>query len=198
MIKKNPWLQAKKQLAKSAEHIQTWSPHHAYLTEPERGIQVHLPLRLTMVTSSHFKCYRVQHTSHKGPYKGGIRFHPEVSMDGSKAASLLDDNENSTHWCPLRRWAKAVSRLIPKTLNRTWTWTSHTTFYQTPRSCNRSWPKIYRHLMSIPIPKSWNRIADEYAKYAGNQLRSRPPANLSAKAARRDGQKQQGLEALMY
>jgi glutamate dehydrogenase/leucine dehydrogenase len=88
MIQKNPWKQAKKQLAKSAEHIHLDPLIHAYLTEPEKIIHVHLPLRLDNGEVVMFEGYRVQHNSHKGPYKGGLRFHPEVNLDEVKALAF--------------------------------------------------------------------------------------------------------------
>jgi glutamate dehydrogenase/leucine dehydrogenase len=87
-MKYNPWLQAKEQLAKSARHIHLDPLIHAYLTEPERIIQVHLPLRLDNGEVITFQGYRVQHNSYKGPYKGGLRFHPDVSMDEVKALAF--------------------------------------------------------------------------------------------------------------
>src|SRR6187401_593979 len=36
-----------------------------------------------------FKAYRVQHNNKRGPYKGGIRFHPEVDLDEVRALAEL-------------------------------------------------------------------------------------------------------------
>ncbi|HSX36689.1 MAG TPA: Glu/Leu/Phe/Val dehydrogenase dimerization domain-containing protein, partial [Patescibacteria group bacterium] len=36
-----------------------------------------------------FKAYRVQHSNKRGPYKGGIRFHPEVNIDEVRALATL-------------------------------------------------------------------------------------------------------------
>src|ERR1700735_4997371 len=88
MIKNNPWHQAKEQLAKSAKHIGLDPLIHANLTEPERIIQVHLPLRKDNGEVITLKGYRVQHSSYKGPYKGGLRFHPDVSIDEVKALAF--------------------------------------------------------------------------------------------------------------
>jgi glutamate dehydrogenase/leucine dehydrogenase len=88
MIKKNPWIQAKRQLAKTANHIKLDPFIHAYLTEPEKIIHVHLPLRRDNGEIVTFEGYRVQHNSYRGPYKGGIRFHPEVDLDEVKALSF--------------------------------------------------------------------------------------------------------------
>ena len=88
MTKKTPWMQAKRQLAKTANHIKLDPLIHAYLTEPEKIIQVNLPLRKDNGEVVSFKGYRVQHNSYRGPYKGGIRFHPEVDLEEVKALSF--------------------------------------------------------------------------------------------------------------
>jgi glutamate dehydrogenase/leucine dehydrogenase len=88
MTKNNPWHQAKQQLAKSARHIRLDPLIHANPTEPERIIQVHLPLLKDNGEVINLQGYRVQHNSYKGPYKGGLRFHPDVSMDEVKALAF--------------------------------------------------------------------------------------------------------------
>src|SRR5579862_8849399 len=88
MAKHNPWQQAKEQLAKSAKRIDLDPLTQAHLSEPERIIEVNLPIRKDNGDVTTVKGYRVQHNSHKGPYKGGLRFHPEVSMDEVKALAF--------------------------------------------------------------------------------------------------------------
>ncbi len=80
MTKNNPWQQAKRQLKKTGQLISLDPLVHAYLTEPERIIEVHLPLLKDNGEILKFKGYRVQHNSYRGPYRGGLRFHPDVSM----------------------------------------------------------------------------------------------------------------------
>lgn len=53
----------------------------ARLRIPERTVEVAIPVRRDDGSTSVFRGYRVQHNSLLGPYKGGIRFHPAVSMD---------------------------------------------------------------------------------------------------------------------
>ncbi|HSX27519.1 MAG TPA: Glu/Leu/Phe/Val dehydrogenase [Patescibacteria group bacterium] len=48
-----------------------------------------------------FKAYRVQHNNKFGPYKGGVRFHPEVSLDEVKALSLLMTLKTAAMGLPL-------------------------------------------------------------------------------------------------
>ena len=52
---------------------------------PERIHEVSIPLKMDDGTQSLFTGYRVEHSSARGPYKGGIRFHPDVCLDEVKA-----------------------------------------------------------------------------------------------------------------
>jgi glutamate dehydrogenase/leucine dehydrogenase len=88
MKQTNQWHQAQQQLAKMAEKINLDPLLHAHLAEPERVIQVSLPFRKDNGEVITVKGYRVQHNSHNGPYKGGLRFHPEVAMDEVKALAF--------------------------------------------------------------------------------------------------------------
>ena len=55
---------------------------------PERTVEVSLPLRRDSGEPAVFSGYRVQHNNLRGPYKGGLRFHQNVSMDEVKALAL--------------------------------------------------------------------------------------------------------------
>ena len=55
------------------------------LKHPERVIEVSIPVKMDNGELKVFRGFRVQHNSIRGPYKGGIRFHPEVDMDEVKA-----------------------------------------------------------------------------------------------------------------
>ena len=52
---------------------------------PERIHEVSIPVTLDDGTDQLFIGYRVEHSSARGPYKGGIRYHPNVSLDEVKA-----------------------------------------------------------------------------------------------------------------
>lgn len=57
------------------------------LTHPERVIEVNLPIRMDDGSTKVFRGFRSQYNSARGPYKGGIRFHQDVSLDEVKALS---------------------------------------------------------------------------------------------------------------
>jgi glutamate dehydrogenase/leucine dehydrogenase len=52
---------------------------------PERMLTVTVPVRMDDGRIHRFEGYRVQHSSVRGPAKGGIRFHPQVTLDEVKA-----------------------------------------------------------------------------------------------------------------
>jgi glutamate dehydrogenase/leucine dehydrogenase len=52
---------------------------------PERVLTVSVPVRMDDGRIRRFEAYRVQHSSARGPGKGGIRYHPQVTLDEVKA-----------------------------------------------------------------------------------------------------------------
>jgi glutamate dehydrogenase (NAD(P)+) len=59
------------------------------LQMPEREVQVQIPVRLSDGRIHVFTGYRVQHNSARGPYKGGLRYHEQVSLDEVRALAAL-------------------------------------------------------------------------------------------------------------
>src|SRR3954470_21382622 len=54
-----------------------------------REVQVQIPVTLSDGEIHTFSGFRVQHNGARGPYKGGIRFHPEVDLDEVRALAML-------------------------------------------------------------------------------------------------------------
>ncbi|MGH2845109.1 MAG: Glu/Leu/Phe/Val family dehydrogenase [Thermoleophilaceae bacterium] len=61
----------------------------AVLRSSYREVQVQIPVKLQDDRIHVFSGYRVQHNGARGPYKGGIRFHPEVDLDEVRALAEL-------------------------------------------------------------------------------------------------------------
>jgi len=55
---------------------------------PDKMIMFRATVQLDTGPLKVFNCYRIQHSDVLGPYKGGIRFHPEVNLDEVKALAL--------------------------------------------------------------------------------------------------------------
>jgi glutamate dehydrogenase (NAD(P)+) len=58
------------------------------LRNPRRALQVSVPTRMDDGSVRVFQGYRVHHNTSRGPSKGGIRYHPQVSMDEVKALAM--------------------------------------------------------------------------------------------------------------
>jgi len=56
-----------------------------YIKKPEKIVEVNIPVRMDNGKLKTFKRFRIQHNNFRGPYKGGLRFHPETNLDEVKA-----------------------------------------------------------------------------------------------------------------
>src|SRR5436190_13206825 len=56
---------------------------------PYREVTVQIPVKLSDGKTHVFSGFRIQHNGARGPYKGGIRFHPEVDVDEVRALASL-------------------------------------------------------------------------------------------------------------
>ena len=59
------------------------------LKRPKRSLIVDVPIHLDDGSTAHFEGYRVQHNTSRGPGKGGVRFHPDVTLDETIALAML-------------------------------------------------------------------------------------------------------------
>ena len=62
---------------------------HVVLRNPERELKVAIPVMMDDGHIEVFTGYRVQHSSVRGPCKGGIRYHPDVTLDEVKGLATL-------------------------------------------------------------------------------------------------------------
>ena len=79
---------AQMQLDAAASYLQLDPRIHSILKEPKRVLEVAIPVKMDDGSIKIFKGYRSQHCDAVGPTKGGIRFHPAVTMDEVKALSI--------------------------------------------------------------------------------------------------------------
>jgi len=84
----NVWEMAQSQLDDVATIIGLNQSVHAFLREPKRILTVSIPVRMDDGHFHIFEGYRVQHNMARGPGKGGIRFHPDVTLDEVKALAM--------------------------------------------------------------------------------------------------------------
>ena len=74
---------------RAAERLGLRDDIAAVLRSSYREVQVQVPVKLGDGQIHVFSGYRVQHNGARGPYKGGIRFHPEVDLDEVRALAEL-------------------------------------------------------------------------------------------------------------
>ena len=98
MVKTNPFSIAQRQLDQCSRILNLEPGIHEVLRSPMRELHVSLPVRMDNGSTRVFQGFRVQYNDARGPTKGGIRFHPEETIDNVRAhaawmtwkCSLLD------------------------------------------------------------------------------------------------------------
>lgn len=84
----NPLEMALVQLRHVAKRMKLDPNIHEVLKHPMRSLEVALPVRMDNGTIKVFTGYRVQHSMARGPAKGGVRFHQNVTLDEVKALAM--------------------------------------------------------------------------------------------------------------
>lgn len=84
----NPLESAQKQIKIACDSLGLDPAVYELLKEPQRVIEVSIPVKMDDGTVKVFKGYRSVHNDAIGPGKGGIRFHPAVNLDEVKALSI--------------------------------------------------------------------------------------------------------------
>ncbi|MFK8115151.1 MAG: Glu/Leu/Phe/Val dehydrogenase [Rubripirellula sp.] len=73
----------------AAEHLQLNPALRETLLLPLREVQVRVTMEMDDGGLANFVGFRVQHNHHRGPMKGGLRYHPEVDLDETRALASL-------------------------------------------------------------------------------------------------------------
>ncbi len=84
----NPWAVAQEQFDLAADRLNLDPGLRRVLREPRRELTVHFPVHMDDGSVQVFTGYRVQHNLGRGPAKGGIRYHQDVSLDEVKALAM--------------------------------------------------------------------------------------------------------------
>ena len=81
----NPFRIAQLQFDMAAEYLKLDPGLRQILRTPKRVLEVSIPVRMDNGQTKVFTGYRVQHNVSRGPAKGGLRYHPNVTLDEIKA-----------------------------------------------------------------------------------------------------------------
>ncbi|MFZ0995975.1 MAG: Glu/Leu/Phe/Val dehydrogenase [Candidatus Dormiibacterota bacterium] len=84
----NPYITAQRQFDQAASILGLDEGMRQVLREVRRELTVNFPVRMDDGSIRIFTGYRVQHNLTRGPAKGGIRYHPQVSLDEVKALAM--------------------------------------------------------------------------------------------------------------
>ena len=74
---------------KTADRLQLDQGLRDIMKQPYRELRVQLPIRMDNGDIKVFTGYRVQHNGARGPYKGGVRYHPEADLEEVRALASL-------------------------------------------------------------------------------------------------------------
>ncbi len=145
------------------------------LSSPQRVVKTSIPLVMDDGELRIFEGYRVQHSNLRGPYKGGMRYHPDLSEDEVKALSFWMTIKNAIADIPFGG-GKGGIKVNPKIL-------SESEIEKLSRSFIKSIYDFIGPDKDIPAPdvntnsKTMFYFADEYSKIAGRWT----PASFTGK-----------------
>jgi glutamate dehydrogenase (NAD(P)+) len=87
-VSESAWQQALHQLDQAAAIMGLDENVHEVLRHPKRALEVAVPVRMDDGHVRVFTGFRVHHNTSRGPSKGGIRYHPSVTLDEVKALAM--------------------------------------------------------------------------------------------------------------
>ncbi len=84
----NPFITAQAQFDQAADQLDLDQGTRDFLRFPMREYQFNIPVRMDDGTVKVFRGFRILHNDARGPGKGGIRFHPQETVDTVRALSM--------------------------------------------------------------------------------------------------------------
>ena len=113
----SPWQMYLQQVDRVAPHLGHLERWVETLKRCKRVLAVDIPINRDDGTVAHFEGFRAQHNLSRGPGKGGVRFHPDVSIDEVMALAAWMTVKNAALNLPYGG-AKGGVRVDPKSLTR--------------------------------------------------------------------------------
>lgn len=193
----NPFEITQRQLDKCAKTLKLDPGVHAILRVPTRELHVSLSVHMDDGTIRVFRGFRIQYNDARGPTKGGIRFHPEETVDTVRAlaawmtwkCSLLDlplGGAKGGVICDPREMSRGeLQRLSRAYINQVWQ------FIGPGKDIPA--PDVY----TTPQTMAW--MMDEYSKIAGQTqfgVITGKPLNMGGSAGRGDATARGGLSTV--
>lgn len=193
----NAFQNALKQLQTAADTMQLDGRTLTRLQNPDRIVQVSVPVTMDDGSERIFTGYRVQHSNLRGPYKGGLRYHPNVDLDEVKALALWMTMKTAVVDIPMGGGKGGIT-VDPKTL-------SEAELERLTRAFTRTMKDVFGPHRDVPAPDvnttpqimEW--IADEYGNPAvvtGKPVKEGPEAWTGGSAGRDEATAQGGFYIL--
>jgi glutamate dehydrogenase (NADP+) len=187
MGKTNSYGNVLKRLKETIKHLSLGESYYKKLSVPSKIIEHTLTITLDNGEEKTFKGYRVQHNNARGPYKGGIRFHPEADLDEVKTLAFLMSIKCAVVNIPLGG-GKGGIQVDPKKMSEA----------ELGR-LSRAWVKAFYEDIGpdkdIPAPDVYTNpqimtwMVDEYSKLAGKPS----PASFTGKPIDQGGSEGRGF-----
>ncbi len=114
---KNPFENAMAQLDKVAKVKKIFDELLARLREPNRDIRISIPVKMDDGSLKVFQGYRVQYSNSLGPYKGGIRYHPDTEINEIKALAFWMSLKCAVAGIPMGGGKGGIT-VLPKDLSK--------------------------------------------------------------------------------
>lgn len=163
----NPFKDAQAQLKKAAQYMEEMNPAVLErLSRPMREVHVSIPVRMDNGSLRMFEGYRVQYDDSRGPFKGGIRFHPQTNIHEVKALAFWMTFKCATVGIPYGGGKGGVT-VDPKKLSE-----------RELEQLSRGWARAMRDVIGpdrdIPAPDVYTNpkimgwMMDEYSEAVGS------------------------------
>ncbi|MFH0952391.1 MAG: Glu/Leu/Phe/Val dehydrogenase [Patescibacteria group bacterium] len=171
----NPFKSMLKQLKQAVVYAETPADVYEQLKQPIRLVQFAIPVIMDSGKTKVFTAYRVQYNNTLGPFKGGIRFHPETNLDEVKALAAWMTFKSAVIGIPFGGGKGGVT-VNPKRL-------SENELEQLSRGYVKSLVKLLGSHVDVPAPDVYTNakimawMMDEYSKLVGKHT----PASFTGK-----------------
>ncbi|MCB0211451.1 MAG: Glu/Leu/Phe/Val dehydrogenase [Anaerolineae bacterium] len=190
----NPFVIAQRQIDEASAMLGLDPATHAFLREPMREFTFTIPLRMDDGSVKVFRGYRVQYSDARGPCKGGIRWHPDETLDTVKALAAWMTWKTSVVDIPLGG-SKGGVACNPKEL-------SPTEQERLARGYVRGVWRMIGEELDIPAPDVYTNpqimawMMDEYSTIRGHMVPgviTGKPLQLGGSAGRDDATARGGI-----
>lgn len=163
----NPFENAMAQLDKVAKIKNFGDEFIARLRQPNRDIRISIPVKMDDGSMKIFEGYRVEYNNARGPYKGGIRYHPETEINEVKALAFWMTLKCAVAGIPMGGGKGGIT-VDPHKLSK-----------NELEKLSRGWARALVDVLGphkdVPAPdvnttpEIMDWIADEYAKITGDK-----------------------------